>query len=447
MSYLKRYGSLVWMCVALMSTAAASAQDSHYWTLQFGNRARLLGGSVIGSATDLSAVYYNPGFIAWIDEPELLLSGTVFQHTRIKIPDALGPGGDLDNGRFSLSPSLFAGEIRTEALGDNRVAYAVLTRQESEFRINERANLTDLFQAELPEVSFASAGAELDTRLSEFWIGGSWSRKVSDRLSIGASPFFVIRNHRLRTQALTQVLGQGDLGGIAVTARDFNYQHWRMLAKIGIATQLESWEVGATVTTPSWGLFGSGTTGFDRSTVVSGTAAEINSDFQEDVSSSYHSPFSIGFGAARAFGRSRVHFGAEWFDGVSARNILEPEPFQAPDGSEIRNDVVYELDPVFNVAVGVENRRQNDLQLYASFRTDFSAAPADSASNATTSTYDLYHFAGGATFKVAESEFTLGAIYAFGNSVVGPNRAGLAEDLDVRYRKLTFILGVSFVLP
>jgi hypothetical protein len=429
-----------------LSAPAASAQDSHYWTLQFGNRARLLGGAVIGSATDLSAVYYNPGFIAWIEEPELLLSGTVFQYTKLKIQDALGPGEDLETGRFSLSPSLFAGEISTEALGDNRIAYAVLTRQESEFRINERADLTDLFRQELPDLSFVSEGAQLDTRLSEYWIGGSWSRKVSERLAIGVSPFFVIRNHRFRAQELTQVLAEDNQGGIAVTARDFDYQHWRVLAKIGIATQFGQWQIGATVTTPSAGLFGSGTTGFDESTLVTGIGANVNSDFQEGVSSSYFSPLSIGFGGARSFGRSRVHFAAEWFNGVSAKTILEPEPFQSPDGSEIRNDVFYELDPVFNVAVGVENRRQSDLQLYASFWTDFSAAPAQSVSNSTFSTYDLYHLAGGATFKVAESEFTLGVVYAFGNSDLGENKAGFAEDLDVGFRKLTFILGVSFIL-
>ena len=36
----------------------AAAQDNHYWTTQFGNRARLLGGAVVGSATDLSALIF-----------------------------------------------------------------------------------------------------------------------------------------------------------------------------------------------------------------------------------------------------------------------------------------------------------------------------------------------------------------------------------------------------
>ena len=49
-------------------------QDSHYWTNQFGNRARLLGGAVIGSTDDLSAVYYNPGGLALVEKSEILLA-------------------------------------------------------------------------------------------------------------------------------------------------------------------------------------------------------------------------------------------------------------------------------------------------------------------------------------------------------------------------------------
>ncbi|HJN91846.1 MAG TPA: long-chain fatty acid transport protein, partial [Dehalococcoidia bacterium] len=54
--------AVVLCCLAAPDTAAA--QDSNYWTIQYGNRARLLGGSAVGSASDLSAVYYNPGRLA-----------------------------------------------------------------------------------------------------------------------------------------------------------------------------------------------------------------------------------------------------------------------------------------------------------------------------------------------------------------------------------------------
>ena len=60
----------------------APAQDAHYWTDQFGNRARLLGGAVVGSVRDLSATYYNPGSLALVPTAELLLAGNVLSYTR-----------------------------------------------------------------------------------------------------------------------------------------------------------------------------------------------------------------------------------------------------------------------------------------------------------------------------------------------------------------------------
>ena len=106
-------------CVSVLFLLAlapsAAGQDSHYWTSQFGNRARLLSGAVIGGVRDLSAVYYNPGALVLKDSPDLLLSGNVFAYSRLTASDALGPGRDLLSTRFSLRPSLFAGEIRIDA--------------------------------------------------------------------------------------------------------------------------------------------------------------------------------------------------------------------------------------------------------------------------------------------------------------------------------------------
>ena len=39
-------------------------QENNYWNIQYGTRSTLLGGAVIGSVSDLSATFYNPGAIA-----------------------------------------------------------------------------------------------------------------------------------------------------------------------------------------------------------------------------------------------------------------------------------------------------------------------------------------------------------------------------------------------
>jgi hypothetical protein len=429
-----------------------AAQDNHYWTTQFGNRARLLGGAVVGSATDLSALYYNPGALALVAKPELLLSGTVFQYESFGIANALGPGANLSDSGFALVPSLFAGEIQFAGLGENRIGYAFLTRQNAEFRVNERADVTDRLQTSIPGLRFASSGVQYETRLREYWFGGSWSRKIGERIGIGVSPFFAVRNQRTRAQALTQALGEVGQGGIAISGQDFDYQHWRFLMKAGVSTDWERWKLGLTVTTPSLGLFGSGTSGLDRSAIGQdvdqdgSSATEITTDFQEGLPADYGSPFSIAFGGARSFGRSRIHLTVEWFDGVGQKNILEPEPFASQStGETIEYDTNYQLDSVLNAAFGLEHRFESDLQIYAAFTTDFSAAPSDSVSNASVASWDIYHLSGGSTLSFVGQEITLGLIYSFGNADIGDNELGLSPDLGVSYRRLTFVIGVGFV--
>jgi len=62
-----------------------SSQDSHYWTNQYGTRATLLGGAVIGSVLDLSGTYYNPGGLSLIENPQTLMAAKVLQFPRPRI--------------------------------------------------------------------------------------------------------------------------------------------------------------------------------------------------------------------------------------------------------------------------------------------------------------------------------------------------------------------------
>jgi hypothetical protein len=441
--------------VALAGSAAG--QDSHYWTMQFGNRARLLGGAVVGSEDDLSSVYYNPGAVALIDKPELLLAGTVFQIEKIRVSDALGPGQNLSNTRWFWAPSLFAGELRLKALGDNRVAYAFLTRYDSEFRLNEFADITDVLQASIPGISFASKDVEYETRLREYWFGGSWSRKIGEKAAIGVSPFIAVRNHRARAQNLIQALAETGQGGIAIESRDFSYQDWRFLAKVGISRRWERWDLGLTVTTPSLGLFGigDGSSSFDESAVgqdVDQDGSEVTliaTDTQEGLDPDFQSPFSIAFGGARRVGKSQVHFTAEWFDGVGPMTLLAPEPFQAQSsGATVDYDTLHAFDSVLNAALGFEHRFENEGRLYAAFTTDFSAAAEDfraQSAIASAATWDIYHLSSGYSFMVAGQELTLGVTYSFGHSTVGENDLEINPDLEVTYRRLTFVVGAGFL--
>src|SRR5262245_53783037 len=76
----------------MLSSHPARAQVSQYWTEEFGNRARLLGGAVVGDPADMSACFYNPGGLALVENPEILLAGNVLRYETIRVEGAGGRG-------------------------------------------------------------------------------------------------------------------------------------------------------------------------------------------------------------------------------------------------------------------------------------------------------------------------------------------------------------------
>ena len=52
----------------LVVAAPALAQDTHYWSIQYGPVGQLVGGQLIGGVNDLSATFYNPGALALRNE-------------------------------------------------------------------------------------------------------------------------------------------------------------------------------------------------------------------------------------------------------------------------------------------------------------------------------------------------------------------------------------------
>ena len=71
---------LTCLSLALSLASPLGAQDAHYWTVQYGPRASLLGGAVIGAVGDVSAAFYNPGGLALVDSLGFAFSINVLEH-------------------------------------------------------------------------------------------------------------------------------------------------------------------------------------------------------------------------------------------------------------------------------------------------------------------------------------------------------------------------------
>ena len=432
-------------------SVCALAQDSHYWTNQFGNRARLLGGAVIGGAKDLSAVYYNPGALALVDEPELLLAGRVVEITRVGISSDTGEEKSLGDTRLDLAPSLFAGEIKLESRPD-RFAYSFLTRQNVKFRIRSRVQKSGI-DLDLPDTAVVANDffAELDLR--EYWMGGTWARKIGKNLGFGVSTFLAYRGNRVNVQDTLQGLTESGQAAVAIFKNDYKYRHMRLVWKIGLATELKEWELGISATTPGLGIWGSGDRGVDRSIVSQipdedgNLATEITTDVQK-TSADYQSPFSLGGGAARQFGDTRLHLSAEWFAPVASYSLIPSEPFKSQSSGElIETAKIRETKGVLNFATGIEHKLKEDLQIYSAFHTDFNAAKKNTEDNTAIGKFNVYHLTGGAAFKLGPTDLTLGGTIALGSTKPRDRFASdqLPQELELTFRRFSLVVG--FNLP
>ena len=87
------------------------AQDDHYWAQQYGAVSTLMGGAMVGGVTDNSAVYYNPGSLAFISNPSLSVDANVYKMDKIRISDGAGKDMNLNSAQLSVYPQIIAGMI------------------------------------------------------------------------------------------------------------------------------------------------------------------------------------------------------------------------------------------------------------------------------------------------------------------------------------------------
>lgn len=442
--------------LGLLLSAPALAQDAHYTTRQFGNRAWLLGGSFVGNPGDISAVYYNPGALGILGTPELELTGSVYEFARLKVEDGMGRGRALSDSNVSVLPSLIAGSLRFAFLGRSKLAYSLLTRQGVSFSLESRDSSTGTDLAGVGGMDALSTDVRLDQSVSEYWAGLSWAVPIGGHLGLGLSPFLAYRQQELRFQTLAE--GSGDAGQqlLATLGRDVRLQHVRVLLKVGASYQDGPWAVGLAVTTPSLGLWGQGSAGYQRAILTQGfdvaTPAPVF-DFQEGLAARFRSPWGAALGASRRFSSTTVYLSLEGYARVTPLTLVDSEPI-VPRGSteSIDGDFDLALKPVLNAALGVEQRLGERVRVYLSGHTDFSALARTPATNALLGAWDLYHVASGVHWGHGRTRFTLGSDVAWGGKqsqrlADALRESGIAssvDSLDVRSFQVTLLIGASF---
>jgi len=450
------------IAVGIALTGPVAAQDTQYWTQQYGTRAQLLGGAVVGSFLDLSATFYNPGAISLMDNPEVLLSANAFELVDMGVENQGGEVDNLSSTRFATAPGLFTGLFPSGWL-PGQLAYSALTRQEFNLRLNTQS-VGELTIDEFPDPVEYSAETLFDQDLGENWFGATWSNTIAPNVGFGGTMYVAYRGQRTRVQTTTNAVTDGG-DGVAVNFTDeFSYSHFRLVWKFGLAWDNDPFTLGVALTTPSVGLFGWGSAQYNRSLIGldldddGQPDSKLFADTQDDLAPDYRSPVSIAAGGSYRWGSTTVHFSAEWFNAVDKYQVLDATelPGEFP-GLSITQRVTQELKSVLNWGIGVEHMFSRKYTGYASFIVDRSASVPGTTTKNTISTWDIYHFSGGAAFRIAGLDLTTGIQYARGsdNVVLGfiPGSGsgidvpiGGQTDTKVVYQRVLFIIGFAFSL-
>jgi hypothetical protein len=447
------------LLVGLAAAQPCYAQDSHYWNQQYGTRAELLGGLVVGSALDISATYYNAGMLALVEDPDVVQAAQTFELQSIVLQDTPRPGEDLSSLSFRTAPSLFAGLLPSRVQG-GRLAYSTLTRTRFKASLETRLGGTaDVFLDEPGEETIAGERL-LSQDLSELWAGLTWSRRLGGHTGFGITTYFTYFGQNRRIQSIVRAANDSTgAGGTLTVIDDFDYWTLGLLWKTGIAFDFDPWKFGLALTTPNLTYFGTGKALYNRAITGIDLDGDGNPDskiftgLQEGLSASHHRPWSVAAGVSYRIGRTALHFSSEYFGKVDRYTPLEANLEGEIGSLPLEKRLTQQLDHVLNLGIGVQHRFNERFAYYGAFWTDFSAAESEFEANASVTKWDIFHLSSGAKVSFRGVLFTFGVTYASGDDetpiaidFLGDGDFVLGEPTasGATYRRLRFILGFAF---
>jgi hypothetical protein len=427
-----------------------NAQDSHYWTNQYGTEASLLGGLVVGTKHDLSSTFYNPGTLALTTDQVLTISTDAYQISQVNITSNNPSVPNLESNTSGSAPSILAFRLQLDSAGKNQIAFSFLVRDQVKSDFYGR----DINKSGLQSIT-ANDGVAFQDNV-ETWIGFSWGFKINDKVGIGISQYVSIRSNRQRLQIINQVLEDSQNALTQIIFSDTYFNNFKILWKGGIFFDHRPLSYGFTVTTPSLNLFNyTGESSINISQINSiGEEQFIAANDEDGLTSVYKTPFSIAFGAAYYLEKTTFYFSAEWFAKLSQYDVLNSQPvIVVPTGEIIPNNNKLSRRSILNFGIGVNHKLGKDFSLYGSIFTNNSSSDRDNFSKYSIGTYNIFHLLSGVSFKYSVIKLILGLGYAFGNSEMGNltdiiipssgTSTNARREADVSYRGYKIVFAFS----
>ncbi|NOX66782.1 MAG: hypothetical protein GXO85_13570 [Chlorobi bacterium] len=288
----------------------------------------------------------------------------------------------------------------------------------------------------------------------ESWFGITWSSPFSENIGFGITMYVPYRSQRVLTNGSNVEYNNSDgYNKSLIMTTDYDYYNLRLLWKAGVSIKLGKVMLGLSLTTPSINLYGSGSVYalFAKSNIDTlANLPDFANNYQENLSTKFKSPISIGFGAAYYWETTVLYFSAEWFNKVNTFAILEPKPFITQSSGELNKyNLDYSLNSVFNFGFGVKQTINKNFTYYGGITTDRTAYNPNAPNPFVLSTWDIVHIRSGGEFKFHNLSITLGLSYGYsGDLLRNFDFFGLFknDETDVIYHQIDVIFGFSYSL-
>lgn len=451
------------------------AQDNHYNSQQFGARAGLLGGSVIGGLEDNSSMYYNPGAMVFAESNNLTIHTNIHSVEYVLMKNGLGENVESFSLRYIPLPQEISAIVTGNPQKKLRIGYTILNKSVNNNDFSQRKNYFADLNPDYEGEEYYVGQLDMQNVIVERWAGVCASYKVSEKFSIGFTPFGSYRSQRYLYN-LYSMLSTGNAAANQTVAYQQYYDVLRtniinLFVKGGLHYRTRNWRFGLTFTTPSIRIWGKARAerqisffGMDRENVV-------YDDRQRYIKGRFKQPVNLGIGLMNVTNYYRLSFSAVYHHAVAdyrmAESEMRPVVFPSPVNSEAIDFLGFRhrADAVLNFSLGYEYKFNDKWKIHSSLRTDFATqrkrneiSIVDMAGpRLVNPSTDIYHASMGFSIRRELSVLTAGVTYSLGwldnvmqhadfNAPVYPvnlwgfpqNRAGL------RHHILTLTFGYTY---
>ncbi len=421
----------------------AHAQDAHYWSLQNGAQATLLGGAVVAHDPDLSAAFYNPGSLGRAVNGSAL---SMFAKTNTSIDVSLDTSTPLtaESNIGASAPGMFAALIPGVHIVDGDVVtFSYLAHQSSKLDLTGAVLSSPVIPAEALDFFIFQD-------IYDGWYGLSWANDMNG-FGVGVSVFFSSVSYRQRIETKDMLLNPPTETGVLSENLYYSFACRRVVAKGGVTWTGGPVSLGATITAPSMRLpWSSGEMSVGRNFLYEDSVqtAQIAISRQEDLDADYREPMSVALGAQFDAGSFSFYATAEWFGSVDEYDVLETKPLQSQvPPQEFLLPITQSREDVLNVGGGVSIEATSWLSLLGSVRSDHSYRDPGKRTFVGLGAYDLYHATAGVGLSTDKFEVVLGGIYAAGDAesevVLSPLPGSPAVSTRTDFKQTGFIIAFS----